>query len=162
MATEYKNDEWREAIVLENIQIARGNYWIKLKSLDEDEIVYQPGHVLSLSIVDSFSYLHRKPYTISKSNIQEKTFEHLYKLIPMGNFTNRLAKLRSGDKINFRGVFHNPIHKEIAEDVSEIVLISTGTGVGPVYGFAEKLFQKIFLTYQSLFMQDIEKYMIFV
>lgn len=138
MSTEHKNDGWREAVVLENMQIARGNYWIKLQALDEDEIIYQPGHVVSLSIVDSFNYLHRKPYTISKSNIQEKTFEHLYKLIPMGNFSNRLAKLRKGDKINFRGVFHNPIHEEIAEDVNEIVLISTGTGIGPIYGFAEK------------------------
>lgn len=145
MTTEPKNHEWREAIVLENWQISRGNFWLKLQSLDSDEIVYQPGNVLSLALTDSFDYLHKKPYTISKSNLGEKTFEHLYKLIPMGSFSNKLAKLRSGDKINFRGIFHKPIHEEISPDVKQIVGISTGTGIGPLYGFAQKILaEKLF------------------
>lgn len=133
-----KNNDWREAIVCENLQISRGSFWLKLQSTDNEEIVYQPGNVLSLSITDSYGYLHRKSYTISKSNIEDKTFEHLYKLIPLGNFSNKLSRLRKGDKINFRGVFHKPIHEEISNDVKEIVLISTGSGIGPIYGFAEK------------------------
>lgn len=139
MAQSHNHDEWRKAIVLENKQIARGSFWLKIKSLDEDEIVYQPGHVLALGFIDAEGNVQRKAYTVSKANIQEKTIEHLYRFIPAGKFSPRLVNLVPGAYINFRGVHHNPIHLEISENATSIIGISTGTGVGPLFGFANKV-----------------------
>jgi len=50
--------------------------------------------------------------------------------------------LRIGAPISFHGPFHTPIQKEIRAEAERIVLIATGTGIGPVFGYAEKVLRE--------------------
>jgi NAD(P)H-flavin reductase len=132
-------DSWRKALVLENKLVSRGSYWIKLKAVDNKIIIYEPGNVLSLGLPNQFGEIVSHPYTVSKSDIEKGIFEHLYRLIPNGKFTPVLSRIRPGQIINFRGIYHNPIAAEISQGTAEIIGIATGTGIGPLYGFAEKI-----------------------
>jgi NAD(P)H-flavin reductase len=52
--------------------------------------------------------------------------------------TPHLAALSLGAPIYFHGPFHTPIQTEVRASAERIVLIATGTGIGPVFGYAEK------------------------
>jgi len=49
-----------------------------------------------------------------------------------------LAQLSTADEVFFHGPFHTPIQQEIQADAERIILISTGAGIGPLFGYAEK------------------------
>jgi NAD(P)H-flavin reductase len=50
----------------------------------------------------------------------------------------QLAALSTADIVHFHGPFHTPIQHEVRADAEQIVLISTGVGIGPLYGYTEK------------------------
>jgi len=52
--------------------------------------------------------------------------------------TPHLSRLSIGDTVFFHGPFHTPIQQEIQAGAEHIILIATGTGVGPLFGYAEK------------------------
>ena len=111
--------------------------WIQLESTDEFPAAFEPGHVLGLGIQQDHGTM-RHAYTISRANPELRQFGHLYRVIPDGRMTPHLATLRAGDSISFHGPFHTPIQNEIRDAAERIVLAGTGTGVGPLFGYAEK------------------------
>ena len=128
---------WRPARVIENRQVANGSMWIKLEATDELPAPFEPGHVLGLGLKYDQGTM-RHAYTVSRSDPGSRRFEHLYRVIPDGRMTPHLAALPIGASISFHGPFHTPIQKEIRAAAERIVLIATGTGIGPVFGYAEK------------------------
>src|SRR5215471_7112460 len=44
----------------------------------------------------------------------------------------------TGHDLFFHGTFHTPIQYEIQPGAERIALIATGTGIGPLFGYAEK------------------------
>jgi NAD(P)H-flavin reductase len=82
--------------------------------------------------------LMRHAYTVSHGEPSRHRFEHLYRVIPNGRMTPLLARQSPGDTVFFHGPFHTPIQQEIQRDAERIVLIATSTGVGPLFGYAEK------------------------
>jgi NAD(P)H-flavin reductase len=80
----------------------------------------------------------RHAYTVSRGTPSSNRFEHLYRVISGGRMSPRLAELSKADTVYFHGPFHTPIQQEVREDAERIVLISTGAGIGPLYGYAEK------------------------
>jgi NAD(P)H-flavin reductase len=112
--------------------------WIALEATDELPAAFEPGHVLGLGLeVDDNSFI-RHAYTVSRGEPESGRFEHLYRVVNGGRMSPRLAKLASADEVFFHGPFHTPIQREIQRDAERIVLISTGAGVGPLFGYAEK------------------------
>jgi len=132
---------WRPANVIENRQVANGSMWIKLEATDDLPAPFEPGHVLGLGLKYDEGTM-RHAYTISRSDPATRRFEHLYRVIPGGRMTPHLASLRIGAPISFHGPFHTPIQKEIRAAAERIVLIATGTGIGPVFGYAEKVLRE--------------------
>ena len=128
---------WRPARVVENRPVANGSMWIQLEATDDMPAAFEPGHVLGLGLSHDQGYM-RHAYTVSRGEPENQRFEHLYRVIPGGRMTPRLAALRRGDSISFHGPFHTPIQQEIRAAAEHIVLIATGTGIGPVFGYAEK------------------------
>ena len=128
---------WRPARVIENRPAANGSMWIKLEATDKLSAPFEPGHVLGLGVPVDQGHM-RHAYTISRADPETRQFEHLYRVIPGGRMTPRLAALPAGSAIFFHGPFHIPIQKEIRAAAERIVLIATGTGIGPVFGYAEK------------------------
>ena len=111
--------------------------WIKLEATDELPAAFEPGHVLGLGLKHDQGYM-RHAYTISRASPHSRQFEHLYRIIPGGRMTPHLAALPVGAPISFHGPFHTPIQLEICAAAEHIVLIATGTGIGPLFGYAEK------------------------
>lgn len=128
---------WRPARVIENRPVANGSMWIRLEATDELPLPFEPGHVLGLGLKHDQGYM-RHAYTVSRADPESRRFEHLYRVIPGGRMTPHLAALSVGAPISFHGPFHTPIQREIRSAAERIVLIATGTGIGPVFGYAEK------------------------
>jgi ferredoxin-NADP reductase len=132
------NPVWRPARVIENRYIARGSIWITVEATDDEPAEYEAGHVLGLGLQQEDGHYLRHAYTISRGEPQLRRFTHLYRVIPEGRLTPILAQLQPGDPVSFIGPYHTPIRQEIQPDAERIVLIGTGTGVGPLFGYAEK------------------------
>jgi NAD(P)H-flavin reductase len=128
---------WRPARVVDNRSVANGSMWIELAAADELSAAYEPGHVLGLGLPLDGG-LMRHAYTISRSDPSSRRFAHLYRVISGGRMTPRMSQLLPGATMFFHGPFHTPIQQEIQSEAERIVLIATGTGVGPLFGYAQK------------------------
>jgi NAD(P)H-flavin reductase len=112
--------------------------WIVLEATDESPAAFQPGHVLGLGLKLTDNTLMRHAYTVSRGEAATRRFEHLYRVVSGGRMSPMLAQISPDDTVFFHGPFHNPIQKEIDADAEHIVLISTGAGIGPLFGYAQK------------------------
>lgn len=112
--------------------------WIALEAADESPAAFHPGHVLGLGIKVNDSTLMRHAYTVSRGEPSARRFEHLYRVVSGGRMSPLLAQLSDADEVFFHGPFHTPIQQEIQADAERIILISTGAGIGPLFGYAEK------------------------
>jgi NAD(P)H-flavin reductase len=115
--------------------------WLSLEAADGLPAAFEPGHVLGLGLQQDHG-LMRHAYTVSRGEPSLRRFEHLFRLIPNGRMTPLLAAQNTGDTVYFHGPFHTPIQREIQRDAERIVLVATGTGVGPVFGYAEKVLRE--------------------
>ena len=129
---------WRPARVVENRHAARASMWLTLEASDELPAAYEPGHVLSLGLLQESGGYLRHAYTVSRGDPGRRRFEHLYRVINDGRMTPQLVKLQPGAEVFFHGPFHTPIQHEVRADARRIAVLSTGTGIGPIFGFAEK------------------------
>jgi NAD(P)H-flavin reductase len=129
---------WRPARVICNRPVANGSMWMELEASDDLPAAFEPGHVLGLGIQQNDHSLIRHAYTVSTGEPSSRRFAHLYRVVSGGRMTSRLNDLSADDTVFFHGPFHTPIQKEIQPDAERIVLISTGAGVGPLFGYAEK------------------------
>ncbi|KAF0241042.1 MAG: hypothetical protein FD180_4652 [Planctomycetota bacterium] len=128
------NQMWRRATVLSNREFARGSRWITLRSEDEHPIPYEPGNVLSLRIGEGGERM-KHAYTVTWADAAARTFSIIYRVIPTGQMTPRLAALGPDAPVEFSGVHHNPIRHEVNPGAAQVVGLATGTGVGPLYGY---------------------------
>ena len=129
---------WRPARVVTNRPVADGSMWISLEAADDGAAAFQPGHVLGLGLKTNDSTLMRHAYTVSRGEPSARRFEHLYRVISGGRMSPLLAQLSTADTVFFHGPFHTPIEQEIQTDAEHILLISTGAGIGPLFGYVEK------------------------
>jgi NAD(P)H-flavin reductase len=123
--------------VIENRPVAAGSMWLRLQAVDDWAAAYEPGHVLSLGLKLDNGFM-RHAYTVSRGEFRSRQFEHLYRVISHGRMTPLLSEVSPGTTVFFHGPFHTPIQYEIQSGAERIVLIATGTGVGPLFGYAEK------------------------
>jgi anthranilate 1,2-dioxygenase reductase subunit len=125
-----------QAKILENKELGRGNRWLKLHILGELPLDHEPGTVLGLSMRHGQGTL-RHAYTVSRADAKLRTLEFLYRVIPEGRMTPHLAALPEGSDILIAGRGGHPISLEVDTAPKGIVLASTGTGIGPLYGFSQ-------------------------
>lgn len=112
--------------------------WITLEAADDLPAAFAPGHVLALGLRQPDGTLMRHAYTVSRGEPSTRRFEHLYRIVSGGRMSPRLAGLATSAEVFFQGPFHTPIQEEIHPEAERIVLLSTGAGIGPQFGFAEK------------------------
>ena len=129
---------WRPARVVDNRPVSNGSMWIALEAADDFPAAFEPGHVLGLGIKLNENNLMRHAYTVSRGQPSARRFEHLYRVVSGGRLSPRLAQLSTADEVFFHGPFHTPIQQEIHSDAESIILLATGAGIGPLFGYAEK------------------------
>ena len=125
------------AFVLENKALGRGNRWLKLQFKPGENLDHEPGSVVGLSIRHGQGLL-RHAYTVSRADPAARTLEFLYRVIPDGRMTPHLAQAGPGAEVLLSGRGGHPIRGEVATDPEGIVLVSTGTGIGPLYGYSQR------------------------
>ena len=124
---------WRQAAVTGNREAGRGCRLLRLELPDELPFPYEPGHVAVLRHAG-----HRHPYTISRTEPALRSLDLLYRVIPGGRLTPALAALAVGERVEFSGLHHTPVREGIAPEAGSVVGFSTGSGIGPLWGFAEQ------------------------
>jgi ferredoxin-NADP reductase len=128
---------WRPARVEENRPAADGSMWITLQAADGLPASYEPGHVIGLSLELDHGHL-RRAYTVTRADPRCRQISILYRIVTQGRMSPRLAALPPGATVFFRGKFHTPIQHEVRSNAEGIVLMATGVGIGPIFGYAEK------------------------
>lgn len=130
-----------QARVLENRPLGRGNRWLELRLPDQAVLDHEPGSVVGLALRHG-QHLLRHAYTVSRCDPAERTLEFLYRVIPQGRMTPHLAALQPGAELTITGRGGHPIANEVATQPKGIVLVSTGTGIGPLYGYSQGVLQR--------------------
>lgn len=128
---------WRMARVAENREVGRGSRMLALRLEDGHPFPYEPGHVVSLRVAKPDGTFLRHPYTVSMVHPGARVMELLFRVIPGGRLTPILAALKEGF-VEVSGLHHQPILNEISANTSRFIGISTGSGMGPLYGFAAR------------------------
>jgi ferredoxin-NADP reductase len=130
---------------------SEGSYMLHVKvtnGKDGIKLGYQPGHVLALEIEDASDELNedaksnggwmRGPYTVSRST--ESSFDVLIRAV--GKKSKAFAESLEGTPVRFGGKFKVPILNGITKNETDnVILISTGVGVGPCVGAIELALQ---------------------
>jgi NAD(P)H-flavin reductase len=123
--------------ILQNTEISRGNRWLKVRVSGDSVLDHEPGTVVGLSMQHGSGTL-RHAYTVSRADPAGRTLEFLYRVIPGGRMTPHLAALAPGAELTLAGRGGHPILAEVSTGPAGIVLVSTGTGIGPIYGFSQR------------------------
>lgn len=123
--------------ILQNAEISRASRWLSIQLPEGALIDHEPGTVVGLSMQHGGGTL-RHAYTVSRADASKRTLEFLYRVIPTGRMTPHLSALAPGAELTLSGRGGHPIVHEVETDPAGIVLVSTGTGIGPIYGYAQR------------------------
>jgi len=132
MAEEW-TQAWRGAEVSGNREAGRGCRLLHLTVADDLPFPFEPGHVVVLRFSG-----HRHPYTVSQADLAARTLGILFRVIPGGRLTPALAEASPGTRLELSGLHHEPIAALIAPGAKAVIGLATGSGVGPLWGFAER------------------------
>ena len=124
---------WRQASVTGNREAGHRSRLLRLELRDDLPFPYEPGHVVALRHATL-----RHPYTLSQVDPEGRGLAILYRVIPGGRLTPALEGLEPGAALEVSGLHHAPVLEGIAPAARAVVLCSTGSGIGPLWGFAER------------------------
>ena len=97
-------------------------------TLERRGLAFQAGHEI---LVHGADHTEDRQYSIA-SGEGEEHLRILYRVIPEGAMTPRLAAMREGDPIAFTGPFGSFL---IRDFLAPLVFIATGTGIAPALSF---------------------------
>lgn len=127
----------RPAQILENRLLARGTCWMSIQIEDDWPFPFRPGNIVSLHLqVAGKRYRH--PYTVCAVDPESRMLGFMFRIVQGGAMSPVLAQLGAGNPIAISGCFGTPIEKLVRPEATSLVGISTGTGIGPLAGFARE------------------------
>ena len=124
-------EAWRGAEVTENREVGRACRLLRLRVPDLLPFPFEPGHVVVLRHDG-----HRHPYTVTQADLAQRELAILFRVIPDGRMTPRLEAATPGSRLELSGLHHEPVRELIAPEAQGVVGLSTGSGIGPLWGFA--------------------------
>ena len=123
---------WRAGRLTTNREVGRGTRLLELELPDGLPFPFEAGHVVVLRHAG-----HRHPYTVSRSRPERRALDLLLRVIPGGRLTPALEAAAPGTVFEVSGLHHSPIREGIAGAAAAVVGLATGSGLGPLWGFAE-------------------------
>ena len=132
MGTEW-TEAWRDAEVTGNREVGRGCRLLELVLPDALPFPFEPGHVLVLRHAG-----HRHPYTVSRADASGRKLGLVFRVIPGGRLTPLLEAVPPGARLELSGLHHEPVRGLVAPGAEAFVGLATGSGIGPLWGFAEQ------------------------
>ena len=124
---------WRAATVTSSRAVGRGTCLLQLELVDDLPFPYQPGHVVVVR-----DQGHRHPYTVCQADPARRRLGVLFRVVPGGRLTPALERALPGHRLSLSGLHHRPILEEVAPGATAVVGLATGSGLGPLWGFAEQ------------------------
>lgn len=131
MGTEW-TETWRQVELTGNREAGRGCRLITLAVPDPLPFPFEPGHVVVLRHAE-----HKHPYTVCRADPARRELGLLFRVIAGGRMTPHLESAAAGLKLEMNGLHHEPVRQLIAPGAEAVVGLSTGSGIGPLWGFAE-------------------------
>jgi ferredoxin-NADP reductase len=132
MSTDW-TQAWRDVTVTGNREAGRGCRLLRIGVPDDLPFPFEPGHVVVLRAGG-----HRHPYTVSQADPLARELTILIRIIPGGRLTPLLETAEPGQHLELSGLHHEPVRTLIAPGAAGFVGLSTGSGIGPLWGFAEQ------------------------
>ena len=123
---------WRAGLLTANRAVGRGSRLLEIELADDLPFPFEAGHVVVLRHAG-----HRHPYTVSRAHPGRRALDLLLRVIPGGRLTPALEAAAPGTRFELSGLHHIPIQEGIAGDAAAVVGLATGSGLGPLWGFAE-------------------------
>ena len=105
--------------------------------VDEYPFNYKPGYFIGIRTEIPGQGLRRSPYCILSPPDGGRSFRLLVRLVPEGPVSCYLANLGLGDEISFRGPSGRSMIPK--EEGTELILLATGVGIGPLLGLSQHL-----------------------
>ena len=120
-----------------------GTIRVSFQIIDDRPFNFTPGNFVGIDCdLPKLGY-RRSPYCIFSSPNEERTFQHLIRVVPDGPVSNFLSSLKEGDVISFRGpTGRSMIPKETD---TELILLATGVGLGPFNSLFRHLLARGFM-----------------
>ncbi len=128
-------EAWRRSEIIENRALARGTQLTTFRLPDDLPFPFEPGHVVALR-ADTPGGPVRHPYTLSFSDPEARSVGIVYRVIPGGRLTPHLAQQALGGLAEIQGLHHQPIQQEVDPEAPAFLGVATGSGAGPLVGFA--------------------------
>jgi anthranilate 1,2-dioxygenase reductase component len=123
---------WRAGLLTANREVGRGTRLLELELADDLPFPFEAGHVVVLRHGG-----HRHPYTVARAHPGRRALDLLLRVIPGGRLTPALETAAPGTGFELSGLHHGPVREGIADAAAQVVGLSTGSGIGPLWGFAE-------------------------
>ncbi|MDP2310865.1 MAG: FAD-dependent oxidoreductase [Pseudomonadota bacterium] len=128
------------ARIVEQREVARATWWlvVEIDAPEAPEVPegFGPGHVVALYVPDPEGKWIRHPYTVSWSEGRRLAF--LYRVIRGGRTTPFMSLMGAGETVRLGGRFGLPISALVPDDAPAVVCVSTGSGIGPLHGYARE------------------------
>jgi len=115
------------AKVVSNVRVTDNVCVLTFAMIEPQELQFKAGQYLFVHASERVL----RPFSISSSPDDIKTFEFCIEVIPDGVASNYLWNLKEHDEVLLKGVFGSFVyHKD--PDIEEIFMIATGTGIAPI------------------------------
>ena len=114
-----------------------GTVRLTFEVVDEHPFNYRPGYFVGIRTEVEELGQRRSPYCILSPPDGGRTFELLVRLVPEGPVSCYLATMEVGDEITFRGPSGRSMIPK--EQDTELVMLATGVGVGPLLAVSHHL-----------------------
>ena len=124
---------WREATVTDSREVGRGARLLELELPDALPFPFEPGHVVVLRDGG-----HKHPYTVCSPDPARRRLTLLFRVVPGGRMTPLLDRAAPGQRLELSGLHHSPVLEGLAPAAAAVIGLATGSGIGPLWGFAEQ------------------------
>ncbi len=133
-AAESRTD--RRAEVVDVTWLTRtGTLRLGFEVVDDLPFSFEPGNFVRLEPPGVEAGPRRRPYCISSPPSEYRRFDLIVRVVSGGRLSARLATLRLGDEVAFRGPTGRSMLKSVTAE-GALALIGTGVGVGPLWSLA--------------------------
>lgn len=143
------SEEWRrqsrydrQARIVDNEALtSTGTVRLTFEPLDGQPLRFAPGQFIGITDGrPGITRRRRSPYCLTSSPHETGAFQLLVRQVPEGPLSQHLADLQPGEEIEFRGPLGRAMRPKRAD--TDVVLLATGVGVGPLMPVAEELLER--------------------
>lgn len=103
---------------------------------NDEPFPFIPGQYATMGLVGPSGKLIQRPMSISSPSTDLSEYEFFVRLVPDGEFTPLLWKLKVGDPINIKGAKGKFV---LQDDARRCVFVASGTGLAPFMSMIETL-----------------------